>query len=161
MTCRYGASVGGTPGEASPKAITRQECCDASTASIDLHAKLHAYQRNGVREYLVWRVLDNAFDWFVLRHGRFEAMMLPGNGILNSEVFPGLRLDAAAIVLDAVDRAAKKHWRLLFPADLRHALPHLPRPASRISELVDQRFHNLLAVLGFSPSEKSALDGRS
>src|SRR6266480_2626076 len=26
----------------------------ASTVSIDLHAKLNAYRRNGVREYLVW-----------------------------------------------------------------------------------------------------------
>jgi Uma2 family endonuclease len=70
----------------------------ASTASIDLHAKLHAYQRNGVREYLVWRVLDDAFDWFVLRHGRFEAMTSPENGILKSEVFPGLWLDTAAML---------------------------------------------------------------
>src|SRR5437763_1331075 len=30
----------------------------ASSASFDLHAKLHVYRRNGVREYLVWRVLD-------------------------------------------------------------------------------------------------------
>ena len=27
----------------------------ASSASIDLHAKLEAYRRNGVREYLIWR----------------------------------------------------------------------------------------------------------
>src|SRR3954452_3734073 len=30
----------------------------ASTASIDLNAKLRAYLRNGVREYIAWRVLD-------------------------------------------------------------------------------------------------------
>src|SRR5271166_443952 len=34
MTCRYGASADGTPGEASPKVMTRHECSDASTASI-------------------------------------------------------------------------------------------------------------------------------
>ena len=30
----------------------------ASTESIDLNAKLRVYKRNGVREYLVWRVRD-------------------------------------------------------------------------------------------------------
>src|SRR5438067_6966374 len=28
----------------------------SSSASYDLHAKLHVYRRNGVREYVVWRV---------------------------------------------------------------------------------------------------------
>ena len=30
----------------------------SSSASHDLHEKLNAYRRNGVREYVVWRVLD-------------------------------------------------------------------------------------------------------
>ena len=30
----------------------------SSSVSIDLHKKLHVYRRNGVREYLVWRVQD-------------------------------------------------------------------------------------------------------
>jgi Uma2 family endonuclease len=33
----------------------------ASTASYDLHDKLRAYRRNGVREYLVWVVLEEEF----------------------------------------------------------------------------------------------------
>jgi Uma2 family endonuclease len=36
----------------------------ASTASCDLHGKLNAYRRNGIREFLVWRVMDGAVDWF-------------------------------------------------------------------------------------------------
>ena len=36
-----------------------------TSESYDLHDKLRAYQRNGVREYLVWRVWDSAIDWFV------------------------------------------------------------------------------------------------
>ena len=36
----------------------------ASSASYDLHAKLHVYRRTGVREYLVWRVLEREIDWF-------------------------------------------------------------------------------------------------
>ncbi len=35
-----------------------------STVSMDLNQKLGAYRRNGVREYLVWRVDDAAIDFF-------------------------------------------------------------------------------------------------
>ncbi len=69
-----------------------------SSASYDLHEKLHAYQRNGVREYLVWRVWDSAIDWFIQREGRFERLPLTGAGHYQSEVFPGLWLDPAALI---------------------------------------------------------------
>lgn len=68
-----------------------------STVSRDLHAKLRAYERNGVREYVVWRVWDRAIDWFVLREGRFERAT-DAAGIHRSTVFPGLWLDAAALI---------------------------------------------------------------
>ena len=67
----------------------------ASSASYDLHEKLHAYRRNGVREYIVWRVWDAAIDWLILRGGRYEPLPL-SDGIFKSEVFPGLWLDPAA-----------------------------------------------------------------
>ena len=70
----------------------------ASSASYDLHEKLHAYQRNGVREYLVWRVWDAAIDWFALREGRFERMPLTEADHYRSETFPGLWLDPAAMI---------------------------------------------------------------
>ena len=70
----------------------------ASSASFDLHTKLHVYRRNGVREYLVWRVQDRQFDWFVLRAGEFQLLKPGADGILRSEVFPGLWLDAAALL---------------------------------------------------------------
>ena len=44
----------------------------SSSASYGLHAKLHAYRRNGVREYLVWRVLEQEIDWCIRREGRYE-----------------------------------------------------------------------------------------
>lgn len=74
----------------------------ASSASYDLHDKLRAYQRSGVREYVVWRTQDQALDWLVLRAGRF-APLAPGEvGLLRSEAFPGLWLDPAALLaLDA------------------------------------------------------------
>jgi Uma2 family endonuclease len=70
----------------------------ASTKSLDLNAKLRVYRRNGVREYIVWRVHDKVIDWFVLRHGNYEAIPAPSDGIHRSEVFPGLWLDAAALM---------------------------------------------------------------
>ena len=49
----------------------------ASTVSIDLGPKKHVYRRNGVREYVVWRVLDQAIDWFALRHGQYARRTYP------------------------------------------------------------------------------------
>jgi Uma2 family endonuclease len=69
----------------------------SSSASYDLHTKLEVYRRNGVREYIVWRVLDGQLDWFVLRGGRYEPLAPGPDGVLRSEVFPGLWLDPAAL----------------------------------------------------------------
>ncbi|MCC6493989.1 MAG: Uma2 family endonuclease [Pirellulales bacterium] len=69
-----------------------------SSVSIDLHAKKNAYERNGVREYLVWRVEDRAIDWFQLVDGRYQPMAADEQGRLCSKVFPGLWLDAAAML---------------------------------------------------------------
>lgn len=77
----------------------------SSTVSIDLHDKLRVYRRNGVREYIAWRVLDRAIDWFVLRHGEYLPLVPGDDGVVRSEVFPGLWLYAAAMIdgrLDAV-----------------------------------------------------------
>jgi Uma2 family endonuclease len=68
----------------------------ASTASYDLHDKLNAYRRNGVREYLVWRVWDREFDWFQLRGRRYQRLSPDRQGVYRSEVFPGLWLDSKA-----------------------------------------------------------------
>src|SRR4029079_15967251 len=70
----------------------------ASSVGYDLHDKLNAYRRNGVREYFVWRVLDREIDCFVLRDGRYERLALAPSGWHQSEVFPGLWLDAAALL---------------------------------------------------------------
>ena len=70
----------------------------ASSASYDLHDKLETYRTNGVREYVVWRTWDESVDWFVLRGGQFTPLAAGPDGIIRSEVFPGLWLDAAALV---------------------------------------------------------------
>lgn len=70
----------------------------SSSASIDLHDKLKVYRRNQVREYLVWRVLDGAIDWFTLRDGEYVPLAASEDGVLRSLVFPGLWLDAATLL---------------------------------------------------------------
>ena len=69
-----------------------------SSASYDLHAKLNIYRRAGVREYVVWRVYDDAIDWFVQDEGRFVAQAPDEQGVYASRVFPGLRLPVQALL---------------------------------------------------------------
>ena len=76
----------------------------ASTVSFDMHTKLEVYRRSGVREYLVWRVLDRQFDWFVLEDGVFKPLSPDADGLLKSRVFPGLWLDSAALVAGYMPR---------------------------------------------------------
>ena len=70
----------------------------ATSASYDLGKQLDAFHRNGVREYIVWRVLDREIDWFVRRKKRFEPLAPSADRTLRSKVFPGLWLDPPALV---------------------------------------------------------------
>jgi len=70
----------------------------ASSVSYDRHVKLQVYEERGVREYIVWRVDDREIDWFVLRESRFDPLQTGPDGVLRSEVFPGLWLDPAALL---------------------------------------------------------------
>jgi Uma2 family endonuclease len=70
----------------------------ASSASYDLHDKLNAYRRNGVLEYVVWRVLDGAIDWFRLEAGEYVRVAPNERGLIESAHFPGLRLDVAKLL---------------------------------------------------------------
>jgi Uma2 family endonuclease len=80
----------------------------ASSASYDLHDKLEAYRRNGVREYVVWRVLDGAVDWFRLRDGAYVRLEPDAEGVIESEEYPGLRLHIPSLL--AGDRANVVSW---------------------------------------------------
>ena len=81
-----------------------------SSKAFDLKEKLEAYRRSGAREYIVWRVLDRAVDWFVLREGRHDRLGLDADGLYKSVVFPGLWLDPDALIrgdIAAVFRAVQ------------------------------------------------------
>jgi Uma2 family endonuclease len=70
----------------------------ASTVSYDLHAKKRAYERNGVKEYIVWRTLDQQIDWFVLENDAYVELKPDNEGIMHSQEFAGLRLNVTAIL---------------------------------------------------------------
>jgi hypothetical protein len=70
----------------------------AEIADGAFELKRTVYQSHGVREYVVWRVLDKVIDWFVLRGGEFERLAADRAGWYRSEVFPGLWLDPAALI---------------------------------------------------------------
>ena len=98
----------------------------ASSASIDLHAKMNVYRRNRVREYLVWRVDDAAVQWFVFRDGEYAPITVADDGLLKSTVFPGLWLDPAALLagdlprlLHAIDKGTATPEHASFVAKLK------------------------------------------
>ena len=70
----------------------------SSSVSYDLNDKLESYRRDGVCEYIVWRVRDRQIDWFVLKQGEYRRLPLDESGVYPSEVFPGLWLDTAALI---------------------------------------------------------------
>lgn len=70
----------------------------STSASYDLHQKLAVYRRNGVQEYIVWRVLDGALDWFELREGNYIHLRPNRRGVIQSRVFPGLRLAVSKLL---------------------------------------------------------------
>ena len=70
----------------------------ASSDAYDLHDKLRVYRRNGVLEYVVWRVHDRAVDWFVLTDDEYRPLAPDAHEVLHSPNFPGLRLAVDALL---------------------------------------------------------------
>jgi len=100
----------------------------ASTASIDLSKKLRLYRQNEVKEYIVWRVEDAEIDWFVLRGSQYDRLPQSPAGFYQSEIFPGLWLDPAAMtrfdmatVLQVLQRGIASPEHEAFVARLRQA----------------------------------------
>lgn len=66
-------------------------------------SKLQAYRRNGVKEYMVWQAFENQLKWFQLVDGEYQQLTPDSDGIIRSQVFPGLWL--------AVESLLKTRWR--------------------------------------------------
>ena len=70
----------------------------ASSASVDANDKKTTYRLAGVREYIVWRTLDQAIDWWRLVEDDYHAHAPGDDGIFRSLAFPGLWLDGKALI---------------------------------------------------------------
>ncbi len=75
----------------------------ASSRNYDLFDKRDAYLRAGVKEYIVVQTWDKIVNWFILENDEYAAMKPDKKGVLRSRVFPGLWLNAPALL--ALDRA--------------------------------------------------------
>ena len=102
----------------------------ASSASYDMHDKRRVYARNGVQEYLVAQAYEQRVDWFVLREGVYEALQPDADGVLHSEVFPGLWLPADALwagdlatMLAVLQQGLASPEHAVYVAGLRERLP--------------------------------------
>lgn len=68
-----------------------------SSASIDLGRRRDICAAAGVSEYLVWVTYENSFHWWHLEGGAYQP--LPENdGVFESRAFPGLVIDAKALL---------------------------------------------------------------
>ncbi|MGE3074927.1 MAG: Uma2 family endonuclease [Dehalococcoidia bacterium] len=74
----------------------------ASSKSRDLHSKMDIYRRHGVAEYIVWRTVEGAIDWFRSVDGQFQRVQPDKVGVIESAIFPGLRLSIPrALAMDS------------------------------------------------------------
>jgi len=70
----------------------------ASSAAYDLHDKLRIYRRNEVQEYVVWQLHDKKLDWFKLQEGQYVSIPPDDEGVIASQIFPGLQLAVSALL---------------------------------------------------------------
>ena len=83
----------------------------------------------GVQEYVVRALEPDEVLWFVLRKGRLVELSPGSDGILRSEIFPGLWLDPAALL-------AGNTRRLREVLDLGLATPEHAAFVARLEEAV-------------------------
>lgn len=67
-------------------------------SQLYLNDKKTAYRRNGVREYIVWQIFENKLDWFCLNRGEYVPLRADVEGVIKSQVFPGLWLSVADLL---------------------------------------------------------------
>ncbi len=107
-----------------------------SSAAYDLHDKLRVYRRNRVQEYAVWQVLEGRLDWWRWEDGEYVplAPVRAARGTLTSQAFPGLWLDATAMLAgDLAATLARLQEGLASP---EHAafVAHITETPGRTSE---------------------------
>lgn len=69
-----------------------------SSAAYDLDQKKAAYSRQGLPEYVVLVLHSKELHWFIHEDGRYVTNQPDAQGVLRSRIFPGLWLDASALL---------------------------------------------------------------
>ncbi len=69
-----------------------------STRFVDLGPKLDIYERAGVLEYIVRSIDPDEVIWHTLENGEYIVLPLDPDGLYRSRAFPGLWLDATALL---------------------------------------------------------------
>jgi Uma2 family endonuclease len=99
-----------------------------SPEAIDLHRKRDDYERAGVKEYVVVALRQQRVYWFVRRNGVFVDLPPGPDGVLRSEVFPGLWLDPDALlrgdgrrVMEVLQQGLATPEHAAFVAQLAHS----------------------------------------
>jgi hypothetical protein len=126
QTRREGEYVAGPPELVAEVAYASHSC--------DLHSKLRDYERAGVREYIVLVGRSKRVERLSLRDGRFQRMPAGEDGVLRSEIFPGLWLDPAVMmaregsrVVEVLQRGLASPEHSTFVDRLKEAQrPHSP-----------------------------------
>ena len=80
-------------------------------------------------------MLDGEIDWFVLRAGQYERLAAGADGILRSEVFPGLWLDPAALENGDLARVLAVLQQGTASAEHHQFVARLERGGNRLSGL--------------------------
>jgi len=69
-----------------------------SSAPLDLGKKRNLYEAAGVREYIIVLIEEGRVLWLRLEDGLYREIAPGADGILRSQIFPGLWLDAKALL---------------------------------------------------------------
>jgi len=101
----------------------------SSSESIDLHAKRRDYEQAGVLDYVVVVLRQRVVRWFVLQDGTYREVEADASGMFKSTVFPGLWLDASALLRRDVRQVM---------ATLQHGL-ETPEHAAFVQQLQARR----------------------
>ena len=92
-----------------------------SSVSYDLHDKKAVYAQHGVKEYLVWQVLDSTVQWFSLQDGAYQLLSPAEDGSLASRIFTGLSLDVQALLRRDASQVLQSPEHAAFAQKLQQA----------------------------------------
>jgi Uma2 family endonuclease len=96
-----------------------------TSVAQDLGDKFKVYRRHGIREYVVWQLQEQRIDWFVWQDADYVPLKPNAHGLLCSRVFPGLWLDAVAMLAGGAKMVLSQLQKGLESAEHRQFLRQL------------------------------------